>query len=230
MATGGAPRAGLILQHSDQGLPGRLGEWLRARGIPFSVHRSWETPPDLDPRAYGFVASLGSVRSVNDAEPPWIPTEVAFLGRCVEAGTPVLGLCWGAQALARALGATVGPAPVAEKGWVEVRSEDPMIAPGPWLYYHTESFTIPAGADGLGHSPGGPAGFRLGPHLGVQFHPEAGAQDAARWALHDPEQTDASRRALAAQAQRWDAGAARAAPALFDAWWATTGASRALSA
>ena len=221
-------RAGLVLQHSENGPPGRLGRWLDARGIAYDLHRSWESDPDLDPTDYGFVASLGSVHSVTDADPAWIPVEIGFLRRAAAANVPVLGLCWGGQALAAALGGRVGPSPFPEKGWLTIDSADPAIPTGPWLHYHSEVFTVPPGAVELARSPAGPAAFRAGAGgtaLALQFHPEAGAETAARWAARDPEQTDASRAQLAEQGARWDAGAAQLAFELFDRWWA--GASRA---
>ena len=218
-----ARRAGLILQHSENGPPGRLARWLDARAIGYDVHRSWESDPDLDPTDYGFVASLGSVHSATDADPGWIPVEIEFLRRAVESRVPVLGLCWGGQALAVALGGRVGPALIPEKGWLAIVSADPAIPAGPWLHYHSEVFTVPPGALELARSPAGPAAFGTGPHLAVQFHPEAGAEVAARWAARDPEQTDASRVALAEQAARWDAAAEPMAVELFDGWWTAAG-------
>ena len=169
----------------------------------------------------GWIASLGSAHSVNDPEPTWISTEVALLGRAVDAGTPVLGLCWGGQALAAALGGVVGPAPAAENGWLAVRSTDPAIPAGPWLHYHSEIFTVPDGATELARSPAGPGAFRLGPHLGLQFHPEADAARAAVWAAKDPDQSAASRITLAAAGARWGPPARALAFALFDGWFAS---------
>jgi GMP synthase-like glutamine amidotransferase len=228
----GAPdaRPGLILQHAETGPPGRLGEWATRRAMPFGVHRSWETPPELDPTDYGWVASLGSAESVNATDPAWITTEIDFLGRAVAADVPVLGLCWGGQALSRALGGRVGPAPVAEKGWLAIESREAAIPAGPWLHYHMEVFTMPAGAVELARSPAGPAAFRIGPHLGLQFHPEADRAIVAGWAAKDPGQTEATRAALDAEADRWDAGAARLATQLFDRWWADAVRARAAPA
>jgi GMP synthase-like glutamine amidotransferase len=220
-------REGLILQHAATGPPGRLGEWARDRGIPFRVHRSWETAPDLDPSPLGWIASLGSAHSVNATDPEWIAVEVAFLRRAVQAGTPVLGLCWGGQALSAALGGVVEPAPVPEKGWLAIDSLDSSIPTGPWLHYHSEIFTVPDGAVQLARSPMGPGAFSLGPHLGLQFHPEADAAMAMVWAEKDPDQNATSRAALAAQGAR-AAGPARAlAYALFDRWFSAVDASMA---
>jgi GMP synthase-like glutamine amidotransferase len=212
-------REGVILQHAPTGPPGRLAEWARAREIAFRVHRSWETAPDFDPARAGWIASLGSAHSVNNGRPAWIGAEVALLARAVDVQTPVLGLCWGGQALAAALGGVVGPAPASENGWLPVLSTDPAIPAGPWLHYHSEIFTVPDGATELARSPMGPGAFRIGPHLGLQFHPEADAAMAAGWAAKDPDQTAASRAALAAAGARWDPPARALAYALFDSWF-----------
>lgn len=214
------PQPGVILRHSENGAPGRLGEWAHARSLPFVVHHSWESPPDLDPADYSFVGVLGSARSVNETDTGWIATELASLDRAVRAGTPVLGLCWGGQALSVVLGGTVGPAPAPEKGWLAIDSADPEIPAGPWGHYHSEAFTVPAGATELARTAVGPSAFRIGPHLGLQFHPEVTPEVMATWALQDPQQTEASRRALDAEGERWGAGARALAFALFDAWWA----------
>jgi GMP synthase-like glutamine amidotransferase len=213
-------RPGLILQHAPTGPAGRLAAWADRRGIPYRVHPSWERSPDLDPGEYGWVASLGSASSVNETEPGWILSELTFLRRAVDADVPVLGLCWGAEALSKVLGGAVTEAPVAEKGWLEIQTTDPAVPAGPWLFYHSEIFSVPDGATAIGSSPAGPAGFRLGPHLALQFHPEADATIAAGWAAKDAEQTGDSRAAFHAQGERCDGAAGALAPVLFDAWWA----------
>ena len=215
-----APRPGLILQHAETGPPGRLGTWAAGRGIAHRVHRSWESAPAaLDPADYGWIASLGSAASANATDPAWVPEEVDLLRRAAAADVPVLGLCWGGQALSLALGGRVGAAPWQEKGWIAIASTDPAIPAGPWLHYHVETFTVPDGAMELARSPVGPAGFRIGPHLGLQFHPEADAAMAHVWAAKDPDQTPQSIDALAAEGERWSAPAAALAAELFDRWW-----------
>ncbi len=215
---------GLILQHAETGPPGRLGEWAELRGMPCQVHDSSQATPEFDPREFSFIASLGSYHSVNETDLPWIAAEVDLLRRAVDANVPVLGLCWGGQALAVALGGTVTAAPFQEKGWVAVASGDPEVPGGPWLHYHIEIFTVPAGAVEIARSPAGPAAFRIGPHLGLQFHPEADAEMAGVWAAKDPDQTDGSRAELAEAGARWDGPARDLAVAMFDAWWARANA------
>jgi GMP synthase-like glutamine amidotransferase len=198
--------------------------WAESRAIPYRLHRSWEVIPELDPREYAFIASLGSARSVNETDVEWVAAEIALLRRAVEADVPVLGLCWGGQALSAALEGAVGPAPFQEKNWIAVTSDDPEIPSGPWLHYHTDVFTVPRGAVELARSPAGPAAYRIGPHLGLQFHPEADAGMAGVWAAKDPDQTEASRAELAAAGERWNAPAGDLAMTLFDAWWARASA------
>ncbi|HLH65400.1 MAG TPA: type 1 glutamine amidotransferase [Solirubrobacteraceae bacterium] len=215
-------KPGLILQHGEDGPPARLGEWLRERGVPFVVCEIWHQPAP-DPREHAFVVSLGSERSANDADPGWVPEEIGLLARAVDADVPVLGICFGGQALSRALGGGSDPLARPEIGWVAIEGEDPSIPPGPWLQYHFEQMRVPPGARELARSPAGPAAFRHGRHLGLQFHPEADAALADLWARTDPKlpQTGLTPELLAAQSAR-HADAARAqAFALFDRWLAS---------
>lgn len=214
-------RPGLVLQHGELGPPGLLEEWLRARGIAFEVCRSWHEPLP-DPRGARFVASLGSERSVTAAEPRWIPAELDAVRAAVAADVPVLGLCFGGQALSAALGGGVDPLGRTEIGWIPIESAAPdAVPPGPWLHWHEEALRIPPGATQLARSPAGPAAFRCGPHLGVQFHPEATPEIVASWAAAEPELDEHGVTAaeLADQGRRHGEAARRSAFALFDDWW-----------
>jgi GMP synthase-like glutamine amidotransferase len=166
------------------------------------------------------VASLGSAHSVNDTEPDWIPREIELLRDAVRAEVPVLGLCWGGQALSVAMGGQVGPAAAPETGWLTVPSTDSALPEGPWLHYHYEAFTVPPGATQLARSPAGPLAFRAGRNLGLQFHPEATAAMGEIWAHTDPHQSRADVQALAAEGARYEGAAREQAFALFDAWYA----------
>jgi GMP synthase-like glutamine amidotransferase len=220
-------RGALILQHGATGPPGVLGTWLAERGIPARVVdlREGEDPPD--PADFDFVASLGSEFSVNDGE-PWIAVERGTLDRAVSRDVPVLGLCFGGQSLAVSLGGEVEPMPATEVGWLHVDSEDPDLIPsGPWLEYHRERFTVPPGALELARRETSPQAFALGPHLGLQFHPEATAAIVDAWVALDPE-FDAygiERAAVGTPGEQTEAEAATNARRLFDGWlrrWAGT--------
>src|SRR5579862_6693195 len=94
---------GLILSHGDLGPAALLGEWLEVRGRPYEVHNVTVAPlPQLGEAP--FVASLGSEESATDARLPWVAGELALLRDAIAAQVPVLGLCFGGQALSLALG------------------------------------------------------------------------------------------------------------------------------
>src|SRR5918994_1653122 len=105
----------------------------------------------------------------HDAGPPpaLFPAEAELLGAAIRAEVPVLGICFGGQALALALGGEVGPTSVLEASWdsaIEVLDE--AIPAGPWLNLHFESFTLPPGGRLLARSAAVPSAFSHGPHLG----------------------------------------------------------------
>jgi GMP synthase-like glutamine amidotransferase len=215
-------KPGLILQHGEHGPPARLGEWLRERGLPFAVHRIWEEPPP-DLNEHAFVASLGSQHSAADRDPGWIPIEIETLRGALAADVPVLGLCFGGQALSVALGGGVDVLAAPEIGWIGVESSDDTIPPGPWLQYHYELMRVPPGAHELARSPAGPAAFRRGRHLAIQFHPEADGELLDVWAGLDPKLNGAgiTLGELAAQSEAHAGGARKQAFELFDNWLTT---------
>ena len=223
----GAVKPVLIRQHVESAPPGLLATWLDARGVGYEVDRSWLGGPLPDPEAYAFVASLGHDRMAGDLHVPAVAAERELLGHAVARKVPVLGLCYGGQVLAAVLGARVGPAPVPELGWREIETDDPGVVPsGPWLEWHFERFCTPPGATELARTADAPQAFRYGPHLGVQFHPEATVDIVAGWARADAAQLaalgiDDAAALLAASRERLEAAEA-AAFQLFDAFLAST--------
>lgn len=208
----------LILQHGDDGPPARFGEWLRERDLPFVVHHVGEQPL-TDPHSHAFVASLGSERSAADRT-DWIPGEIDFLRAAVAADVPVLGLCFGGQALSLALGGGIEVLPAPEIGWISVESDDASIPTGPWLQYHFDLMHVPPGARVVARSPAGPAAFRHGRHLGLQFHPEVDSALVDRWARNDPKlpATGITAEGLAEQSAVHAEPAREHAFRLFDGW------------
>ena len=102
--------------------------------------------------------------------------------KAIDADVPVLGLCFGGQMLARALGAEVFRRTKSEIGWLPVRSTDPELVPdGPWFQWHFDSFTVPPGATLIAESDVGPQAFVAGRSLGLQFHPEVTTQIMDDW-------------------------------------------------
>jgi GMP synthase-like glutamine amidotransferase len=206
----------LIRQHVEYAPPGLLAAWLDARGLPYHVSRSWAGGPLPDPGDYSFVASLGHSRGPGDTQDPAVAGELELLRTAVARDVPVLGLCFGGEALAAVLGGRVERAPIPELGWRVIDTDDPRRVPeGPWLEWHFERFSTPPGAVELARTADATQAFRIGPHLGVQFHPESTVDIVAGWAeLHGVEH---GRALLAASAER-TAAARAAAFRLFDAF------------
>jgi GMP synthase-like glutamine amidotransferase len=216
--------AALVLQHGDWGPPGLLGEWAAARGIALDVHHAKSGAPLPALNGQAFVASLGSPHNPGDTDVAEVADELAFLQEAVARDVPVLGLCFGGQALASVLGGTVERAPQAELGWHLIRSTAPDVVPeGPWLQWHFDRFTLPPGAQELATSDAGVQAFAHGRHLGVQFHPESTIDIVAQWARLDRERLGAlgidDGVALLEQGRRHARAAAAAAFDLFDAFW-----------
>ena len=221
----------LIRQHEEMTPPGLLVEWLRERGIPIEVHPSWDETAASDPADYSFVASLGSPYGPNDTHEPGVVEELKLIGAAVEKDVPVLGLCFGGEVLSAVLGGRVERAPVPELGWREIETDDPDAVPaGPWLEWHYERFTTPPGAVEVARTADAVQAFRLGPHLGVQFHPESTVEIVAHWASMDTERLTGlgiqeAADLLAVPSEREDA-AREAAFRLFDAFLAEVATDR----
>jgi len=178
----------LVRQHGDITPPGILEDWLRRRGIAFEVQLSYDESKVPDPADYAFVASLGSACSPNDVHMPAVVREIELIQRAVDSEVPVLGLCFGGEVLSTVLGGRVERSPEPELGWREIQTDDPSIVPpGPWLEWHYDSFTTPPGAQEIARTETAPQAFRIGPHLGVQFHPESTVEIVSGWAALDTE-------------------------------------------
>jgi len=206
----------LIRQHVDGAPPAILAEWLEHRGLGFEISRSWLHEPLPDPTKYAFVVSLGHDAGAHETHLPAVAAEIELLRAAIAHDVPVLGLCFGGQALAAALGATVERAPTAELGWREISTDDPTLVPaGPWLEWHYDRFATPPNAIELARTADAPQAFKQGPHLGVQFHPEATIEIVTDWANSDGRPGEAP---TATPEQR--AAARAAAFRLFDAFLA----------
>jgi GMP synthase-like glutamine amidotransferase len=221
-------RAGLILQHEDAAPPALFADWCESRGISYEVLRVWEDGLPDDPRDHPWICSLGSDHSPGGTDAPaWVDEEVRFLRRALDADVPVLGLCFGGQALAAAAGAQIAPADPPEVGWFEIETDSPDEIPsGPWAYFHYDQFAPPPGAVEIARSPAGTAAFRLGRHLGLQFHPEATPAILDGWCASEEERLVAlgiSPSAVAVAGREGGRAAEDAAGALFDRWWAGLG-------
>lgn len=176
------PRPALVIQQQPEAPPGLLGEWMERREIPRRLVRPAELSSRIDPGDFSFVVALGSEHAVYDCTQAWIRDELRFLERAVDREVPVLGICFGAQALASALGARVARALRPEVGWVRIESAKPeLIAPGSWFSWHLDTFELPDGAELLAHNTHSLQAFGYGPHLALQFHAEVTPETIDLW-------------------------------------------------
>jgi GMP synthase (glutamine-hydrolysing) len=171
--------------------------------LPLVAIDAWDEPlPDLAEIA-GVVAFGGSMNVDETGRFPYLERERHMARECVERGIPFLGICLGAQLLARALDAPVTKAPVKEIGFTEIRrteagESDPLLSCFPdgahVFHWHEDTFELPAGADLLATAEDIPMqAFRAGESAwGLQFHLEIDLPEIELWfddAGADVEQT-----------------------------------------
>jgi GMP synthase-like glutamine amidotransferase len=196
----------LVLHHDANSTTGLLGATLRALGYELDEHFICERLDSPDPSGplprldqspddrIDLLVAMGSRWSVHDRAPirEWIDDELELLRDADRRGVPTLGICFGAQALAAALGGTVGPADRPEVGWHPVDSTVDEIAEGPWFQWHSDVFGVPPDAEELAASPSGPQAFQLRRSLGVQFHPELDRALLELWMVNDRDEVRAA--------------------------------------
>jgi GMP synthase-like glutamine amidotransferase len=172
----------LVLEHQADAPAGLLADWARERGHELALTRVSEAGEFPAAQAGEVLVSLGADTSLALRNAPWIDAELECLRAAHDAGRPVLGICFGGQALAAALGGEVRRAPRVAIEWSDVESVDPaLIEPGPWFRWHEDVFTVPSGARTLAHVDGVPMAFASRGALALQFHPEVTWRIAEDW-------------------------------------------------
>ncbi len=212
LATDEGFRRILVVQHVPYEPLGTLDALLRARKIRIryvNFARNPEARPDLD--GYDALIVLGGPMNLDQQERhPHLKTELELLAAALARGTPVLGICLGAQLLAHALGAAVGRNSAKELGWHEVRLTPAGQGDGalqqlgpraPAFHWHGDTFALPSGAEHLAESDLCPnQAFRYGKQTyGLQFHLEVDAHLIDRWLRLHARELAATRGAEAAQ-------------------------------
>ncbi|MEO6702189.1 MAG: type 1 glutamine amidotransferase [Jatrophihabitantaceae bacterium] len=183
----------LLLLHAGWELPGIYGEILTETGWQVST-RALYLGAELDDIAEvdGIVVMGGPMSADDAAAYPWLITEKLLLGNAVRAGTPVFGVCLGAQLLAASLGGRIHRAARPEFGLSQVwptadAAADPLffdLAPATAVFHwHGDSFELPPGATLLATSePVRHQAFRVAEHAyGLQFHAELTPALFDRW-------------------------------------------------
>lgn len=189
----------LVVVHQATSSPGLVGQHLRSRGYTLDIRCPAvgdRLPQDLT--SYAAVIVFGGPMSANDDDTlPFIRTELDWIPQVLETDTPYLGICLGAQLLARVLGASVQHHPdhVREIGYYPLQPtaagrQARLITPMHVYHWHSEGFELPSGAMPLAVGDTFPnQAFAYGDRVyGLQFHPEITATLIETWTTRGAEQ------------------------------------------
>jgi GMP synthase-like glutamine amidotransferase len=191
----------VFLQNVASEGPGTIASYLLAWDVAFRTVRLFEgqVSPSLLAGATHLVVLGGSMNVYQEREYPFLKTECHLIEKAIRADLPTLGICLGAQLVAKVVGATISKASVKEVGWYAVQltlegQQDPLFKGlGNELrvfQWHEDTFDLPRGAVLLARSPGcRNQAFRYnGSIYGVQFHLEVDREMIDNWfEEYDPE-------------------------------------------
>jgi len=207
---------------------GRIGLALKRAGLSWEYSDLFAGALPPEPASSPALILMGGPQSANDNR-DYLRTELLLIEAAIFAGKPVLGICLGAQLIAKALGARVYRNPVKEIGWfplsfTEAGQEDPLLRglpnPSMVLQWHGETFDLPADATHLARSDRcRNQAFRHGTQVyGFQFHLETTPDMMADWCRQDANCGDVRELAAPLDPYAFDGDQERAAALVFDRW------------
>ena len=184
----------LVLQHVANELLGTLNPLLKRNGFRIR-YVNFARHPDAQPSLDGYhgLVVLGGPMSVNDTGMhPHLMTELHLIEEAMRRNIPVLGICLGAQLIAKTLGAAVYPNQEKEIGWYDVTptrdaEDDPLLAEfggtEKIFQWHGETFDLPRTSTHLAFSSlCANQAFRFAGNVyGLQFHLEVDEPMIERW-------------------------------------------------
>lgn len=187
----------LLISHEPEAAPGMIGELLTLRGVQTQQHLVLGDPaaPNIDfpdPGEYDAVIAFGSFANAYETSArAWVGPEIKHIEQLVAQDIPYLGVCFGGQLLAEALGGHVEPAPPGEAEigliFLDPGEQNLPIPAGPWFTWHEDRMVIPDSVQLLASTPSAVQLFRSGRAVGTQFHPEADLGLVSGWAAIGPD-------------------------------------------
>ena len=201
----------LAVIHGEQVRAGVFTDVIEARGHSLEEWSlAWNRPPPRPIDEYGAVFIFGgAMHADQDDRHPWLREENLLIERLLNLRAPVLGVCLGAQLLAKAAHAPVAPASEPEVGWFPVQlttaaREDPVLGRLPdrfhALQWHFYTYGIPGGAVELAKSRICTQAFRLGEAAwGIQFHAEVTRRQVEGWITESPHEIPGGEETLRAE-------------------------------
>lgn len=177
-------RRALVIRHHPEDSPGLVGEAFERRGFDITVAMMDAHSPSPRVQDFDVLVILGSKHAVYDeqVEAQWFGRELEIIDDAQRLAVPVLGICFGAQALCRYHGGSVTPSDEPELGWYEIEVlEGVALSPGPWFEYHFDRCTLPEQARLWARTPRAVQAFSVGANVGVQFHPEIDDVQLSQW-------------------------------------------------
>jgi GMP synthase (glutamine-hydrolysing) len=172
---------------------GSFGQILKEEGFEIEyLSAACDDLDDIDAETDDLLIILGGPISVNDIdEYPFIQAELEMLTERLEADKPTLGICLGAQLIAKALGAKVYPGQHKEIGWSPIQLSEAgsrsalrhLVGDGvSVLHWHGETFDLPEYAELQASSEHyANQAFSYGRTLALQFHPEVTRRGLEQW-------------------------------------------------
>ena len=210
----------LVLRHEPNVSMGSIADVLAENSLlPRQIDLFESVPADLPwDKAAGLIVLGGAMSANDDDKFPFLPAELDWLREAVRRNVPTLGICLGAQLLAKALGAEVNRNPQPEIGWYEIEllpaaADDRLLcgraAKETVFHWHNDTFDLPTGAVQLAQSPAcRQQAFRFGKFAyGLQFHVEMVPELMELWLCEH------EAKSAACAADRIDAAAIRSAAA-----------------
>lgn len=183
----------LFVQHDHVSPIGPLGDRFRQHG--FDVEELLVVPevsfhsPNIDfdfPDLANFdvIVPMGAPWGAwdNACIGNWLEPEIEWIRAAVSTGKPVLGVCFGGQLIARAMGGSVAPAPQCEIGWKDIwSSRQDLITNGPWCQFHYDRWQLPPNAIEIARNPIASQAFLIENSMAIQFHPEITPDSLVGW-------------------------------------------------